>query len=63
MKTLLASAPDKAKLELLINRYFYSVSCSITEDNKIYNSRLGRFLTNYDIEVKKDRWHFYLIQY
>jgi len=58
MTNLIASAPTKEKLEDMINRFFYSEYWIITEDNRLYNTKLNRYGDNFLIVNKKGRWRF-----
>lgn len=57
--TLICSTPNgKSDLEKMINEYFYSENYIITEDNKIYNKKLDKYLTGHIVQEKKGRWQF-----
>lgn len=57
--TLIYSTPNgKSDLEKMINEYFYSENYIITEDNRIYNKKLDKYLTKYIVQEKKGRWQF-----
>lgn len=59
MKTVMRfSTGSKADLEKMINEYFYSENYVITEDNRVYNSKLDKYLDDYIIQEKKSRWSF-----
>ena len=61
MKTYcICSAPTKEELQTMINRYFYSKNYVITDDNKVYNTKLEKYYPEDDaiIVVKKGRWQF-----
>ena len=59
MKTVMRfSTGSKADLEKMINEYFYSENYVITDDNRVYNSKLGKYLDDYIIQEKKPRWSF-----
>lgn len=59
MKTIMRfSAGSKADLEKMINEYFYSENYVITDDNRVYNSKLDKYLDDYIIQEKKSRWSF-----
>ena len=61
MKTVLvASAPNKAELEEIINEYFCSASYYIDDNMKLQNRRLNaeNVLSKYEIRAKNGRWEF-----
>ena len=59
MKTsCICSAPTKADLEKQINNYFLSENYVITDDNRVYNSKMDKYLDDYIIQEKKSRWSF-----
>lgn len=59
MKTIMRfTAGSKADLEKMINEYFYSENYVITDDNRVYNSKLDKYLVDYIIQEKKSRWSF-----
>lgn len=59
MKTVIRfSAGSKADLEKIINEYFCSENYVITDDNRVYNSKLEKYLDDYIIQKKKSRWSF-----
>ena len=59
MKTIMRfSTGSKDDLEKMINEYFYSENYVITDDNRVYNSKLDKYLDDYIIQKKKSRWSF-----
>lgn len=56
MKTLLASAGSKNKLQKMINDFYYSENWIITDDNRAYNSKLHKYAEGVQIINKKNRW-------
>lgn len=59
MKTYcICSAPTKTDLEKLINKYFCSTNYVITDDNKLYNTKMEKYFDRYIIQEKKSRWSF-----
>lgn len=59
MKTIMRfSTGSKTDLEKMINEYFYSENYVITDDNRVYNSKLDKYLDDYIIQKKKSRWSF-----
>ena len=59
MKTYcICSAPTKSDLEKLINKYFCSTNYVITDDNKLYNTKMEKCFDRYIIQEKKSRWQF-----
>ena len=54
---LICSAPTKEKLLILINEFYCSENYVITEDNKVYNTKLDRFIDNGIIEFKRNRYY------
>jgi hypothetical protein len=59
MKTVIRfSTGSKSDLEKMINEYFYSENYVITDDNRVYNSKLDKYLDDYIIQKKKSRWSF-----
>ena len=57
---LLATSPTKKGLLQLINEYFYTNNCIITDDNKVFNTKLNRVLDGYKIIEVKNRFRFEL---
>ena len=57
---LLATSPTKKRLLQLINEYFYTNNCIITDDNKVFNTKLNRVLDGYKIIEVKNRFRFEL---
>ena len=57
---LLATSPTKKRLLQLINEYFYTNNCIITDDNKVFNTKLNRILDGYKIIEVKNRFRFEL---
>lgn len=60
---LLISSDSKENLERAINKYYYSISYKITEDNKLINpvfndEKMDNMNNNYRIINKKSRWRF-----
>ena len=65
MKTYcICSAPTKEELQTMINRYFFSESYIITDDNKVYNTKLNRYYPEEAaiIVERKGRWQFRRIE-
>jgi hypothetical protein len=59
MKTkCLISSPSKEELKKAINKFYYSENYIITDDNRIYNTKLEKYLDNDSliITAKKGRW-------
>jgi hypothetical protein len=54
------SSPSKEALTKAINKYFYSTSWKITEDNKLYNVKLKKYVTGYSVTNKGKRWQLNL---
>lgn len=46
-------------MERMINNYFHSENCIITDDLKVYNKKLSKIL-DYKVAVKAGRWRFEL---
>lgn len=61
MKKLLASSGSKEELEKSINEFYLSENCIITDDNRVYNKKLERFLDGVIVIVKKNRWRFEMV--
>ena len=59
---LICSAPTKDNLEKLINEFYCSENYVITEDNKVYNTKLDRFIDNGIIEFKRNRYYYRIIK-
>ena len=57
---LLATSPSKKRLLQLINEYFCTNNCIITDDNKVFNTKLNRVLDGYKIIQVKNRFRFEL---
>jgi hypothetical protein len=48
---------SKEGLQKMINDFYYSKNYIITEDNKVYNTKLEKYLSDsMQVVVKKDRW-------
>ena len=65
MKTsCICSASTKADLEKLINNYFLSENYVITDDNKVYNTKTGKYWSSETAIVveKKGKWQFRRIE-
>lgn len=58
---LVCSAGNKATLETMINKYFYSTSNTITDDNRIYNKVKDKYLEGYKVTFMRGRWRFELV--
>jgi hypothetical protein len=53
----LISSPSKEQLQKAINDFYYSENYIITDDNKIYNTKLEKYLeNNLTITAKNGRW-------
>jgi len=61
MKTLLASAGSKNKLQKMINEFYFSDNWIIDEENKIFNTELNKFASGVKVEKKGKRWRFVMI--
>ena len=59
---LICSAPTKDNLIKLINEFYCSENYVITEDNKVYNTKLDRFIDNGIIEFKRNRYYYRIIK-
>ena len=59
---LICSAPTKDNLIKLINEFYCSKNYVITEDNKVYNTKLDRFIDNGIIEFKRNRYYYRIIK-
>jgi hypothetical protein len=55
--TLLASAGTKEDFTRLINDFYCSEHYIITDDNKVYNTKLNKILSTY-VEYKRGRYRF-----
>jgi hypothetical protein len=63
MKTkCMGSAGSKEALTALINKQFYSTNWIITDDNKLYNSKLNKFMEDVIIKVTGGRWQLRRIE-
>lgn len=58
MKNLIASAGSKEALQKCINEYYYSKNYVITEDNKVYNTKLDKYLDSVIVKQQRGRWRF-----
>ena len=55
------SSTSKEGLQKMINDFYYSTNYIITEDNKVYNAKLGKFLSDYlSVVTKNNRWQLRL---
>ena len=59
---LICSSPTKDNLVKLINEFYCSENYVITEDNKVYNTKLDRFIDNGIIEFKRNRYYYRIIK-
>ena len=59
---LICSSPTKEKLLILINEFYRSKHYIITDDNKVYNTKLDRFIDNGIIEFKRNRYYYRIIK-
>lgn len=59
-KNLLASSSSKEKLQNIINKYFYSENIIITDDNRIFNKKLNKYLDDFKVVSTKSKWRFEL---
>ena len=59
---LICSAPTKDNLIKLINEFYCSENYVIAEDNKVYNTKLDRFIDNGIIEFKRNRYYYRIIK-
>lgn len=50
------SSQTKETLTKAINKYFYSTSWKITDDNKLYNIKLKKYVDDYTVTNKNKRW-------
>lgn len=58
MKTLLASAGSKNKLQKMINDFYFSDSWIIDAENNIFNTKQNKFASGVKVENKGKRWRF-----
>lgn len=58
MKNLIASAGSKEALQKCINDFYYSTNYVITEDNKVYNTKLNKYLNSVIVKQQHNRWRF-----
>jgi len=58
---LLASASSKEDLQEIINKYYYSINYIITEDNKVYNTKLDKVLDSVRVIFRRKRWRFEMV--
>ena len=59
---LICSAPTKDNLVKMINEFYCSENYVITEDNKVYNTKLDKFIDNGIIEFKRNRYYYRIIK-
>ena len=59
---LICSAPTKENLVKLINEFYFSENYVITEDNKVYNTKLDKFIDGGIIEFKRNRYYYRIIK-
>ena len=59
---LIYSSPTKEKLLILIHEFYRSKHYIITDDNKVYNTKLDRFIDNGIIEFKRNRYYYRIIK-
>lgn len=53
---VMGSAGSKDSLTELINKKLYSVNWTITGDNKLFNTKLNRYMEGCFIRQKGNRW-------
>lgn len=58
MSNLIASAGTKEDLQEMINQYYFSTNCVITENNEIFNTKKNKVLDGVKVENKNGRWRF-----
>lgn len=58
MKKLICSAGNKEDLQKMINEYFFSQNYIITDNNRVYNTKLEKYIDN-TVEIKRGRYCFY----
>lgn len=56
----IASAPTKESLLKLINEYYFTNNCIITESNEVVNTKLNRTLGM--IKEKKGRFEYHIFE-
>lgn len=61
MSNLIGSAGSREDLEQMINEKFYTTNIIITDDMRVYNKKLDRYLDGYRIVQKRNRWRWELI--
>ena len=54
----IATSATEDEITKLVNEYFYTTNCTITDDNKIFNSKLDKIVDGFDITIKRGRWIF-----
>ena len=59
---LICSAPTKDNLVKMINEFYCSENYVITEDNKVYNTKLDKFIDGGIIEFKRNRYYYRIIK-
>lgn len=60
MKRVKISCPTLKELEKKINEYFYSDSYIITDDLKVYNYKMDKFI-DYHFSVRQSRGRWQLV--
>jgi hypothetical protein len=50
------SSQSKEALTKAVNKYLFSTSWKITDDNKLYNTKLKKYADGYSVTNKNKRW-------
>ena len=56
--TKIASSPTKERLQKLINEFYYSQNYIITDDNKVYNTKLQKYKG--EVRQEKNQFVYYV---
>ena len=58
-KIIIASSKTKKGLEKLINEYFFSNNYIITDDNRVFNTKLNKYNDNVKIIIDGKRYQLH----
>ena len=58
---LIASTGTKEKLQKIVNQFYCSENWVINEENKLFNTKTGKFATGVQVMSVKNRWRFEMV--
>lgn len=57
-ENLIGSASTKEELQSLINGWYFSENYIITDDYKVFNTKLNKYMDDVQVLYKRKRWRF-----